>query len=180
MKRKSIISLSRGFTMIEIVFVIVILGIFASLAVPRLATNKEDAQISQLKAQIAAIRAGIIDYANQQRLAGKSEKDIYPKQLENGEPKNRPNLFEYVLPTPIKSNNADRDTILKIQGWSDKADCETRYMYSTGNLKTASEVIVMVYCSPIITSDPECEEDYQGTFICLEGCDKIKEKQYKK
>ena len=64
MKEKSTILLSRGFTMMEILFVIVILGIVA---------NKQDGQISQLKSQIATIR----DYANQQRLAKKSEKKIF-------------------------------------------------------------------------------------------------------
>ncbi len=73
MKEKSTILLSRGFTMMEILFVIVILGILASIAVPRLVANKQDAQISQLKSQIATIR----DYANQQRLAKKSEKKIF-------------------------------------------------------------------------------------------------------
>ncbi|EAI5407914.1 prepilin-type N-terminal cleavage/methylation domain-containing protein [Campylobacter fetus] len=77
MKEKSTILLSRGFTMMEILFVIVILGILASIAVPRLVANKQDAQISQLKSQITTIREGIRDYANQQRLAKKVKKKIF-------------------------------------------------------------------------------------------------------
>jgi len=50
----------NAFTMIEIVFVIVVLGILASVAVPRLAATKTDAEISKGRADIASIRSGII------------------------------------------------------------------------------------------------------------------------
>ena len=38
--------MKKGFTMIELIFVIVILGILASVAIPRLAATREDAEIS--------------------------------------------------------------------------------------------------------------------------------------
>ena len=38
--------MKKGFTMIELIFVIVILGILASVAIPRLASTREDAEIS--------------------------------------------------------------------------------------------------------------------------------------
>ena len=38
--------MKKGFTMIELIFVIVILGILASVAIPRLAGTREDAEIS--------------------------------------------------------------------------------------------------------------------------------------
>lgn len=182
MKEKSTILLSRGFTMMEILFVIVILGILASIAVPRLVANKQDAQISQLKSQITTIREGIRDYANQQRLAKKvKKKDIYPEQLEEGEIKNRPNLFEYVISTPIKSNGVGwlpNNAIAKTQGWSDQANYVTRYLYSLGNGKV-DEVITMDYCSPTTTKRTDkCNDDNIGDFICVTGCNKIEEKPH--
>ncbi|WP_057040858.1 hypothetical protein [Campylobacter fetus] len=52
----------RGFTVIEIVFVIPILGMLASILVPRLVANKNDAEIAKVKMQISAIRRGIEYY----------------------------------------------------------------------------------------------------------------------
>ena len=49
----------KAFTMIELVFVIVVLGILASIAIPRLAVSRDDAMLAKLKADIAAIRTGI-------------------------------------------------------------------------------------------------------------------------
>ncbi|MDO2409623.1 type II secretion system protein [Campylobacter magnus] len=50
--------MKKGFTMIELIFVIVILGILASVAIPRLAGTREDAEIS---ATIANLRTLLSD-----------------------------------------------------------------------------------------------------------------------
>ena len=50
--------MKKGFTMIELIFVIVILGILASVAIPRLAATREDAEIS---AAVANLRTLISD-----------------------------------------------------------------------------------------------------------------------
>ena len=46
--------------MIELIFVIVIIGILASIAIPRLAATRDDAEIVRAKMLISAIRKSII------------------------------------------------------------------------------------------------------------------------
>lgn len=42
----------KGFSMIELIFVIVILGLLAAVAVPRLTATRDDAEIAKVTANI--------------------------------------------------------------------------------------------------------------------------------
>jgi len=62
----------KAFTMIEIVFVIVVLGILAAVAVPRLTATRDDAYIASGRANILAIRSGIISERQSRMFRGDS------------------------------------------------------------------------------------------------------------
>jgi general secretion pathway protein G len=48
-----------AFTMVELIFVIVIIGILASVAIPRLAATRDDAEISKARVLISSIQNAV-------------------------------------------------------------------------------------------------------------------------
>lgn len=62
----------HAFTMIELVFVIVVLGILAAIAIPKLAATRDDAQIAKGRSDVAAIRAAIVNERQTRLLQGDS------------------------------------------------------------------------------------------------------------
>jgi prepilin-type N-terminal cleavage/methylation domain-containing protein len=58
--------MKKSFTMIELIFVIVILGILASVAIPKLAATRDDAKTATLTSQIKEGTAELIAYYTSQ------------------------------------------------------------------------------------------------------------------
>jgi len=49
----------KAFTMIELVFVIVVIGILSAIAIPRLAATRDDAVITKARATVAAVKSSV-------------------------------------------------------------------------------------------------------------------------
>ena len=52
----------KGFTMIELIFVIVILGVLASVAIPRLAATRDDAEVAKAATNLTTAISDITAY----------------------------------------------------------------------------------------------------------------------
>ncbi len=108
--------MKKAFTLIELVFVIVILGILATVAIPKLIVTRDDAEIAKAKSQIAAVRSGIQLKRNEMILSGTQG---YPTNLEDGAC-----CFGGILSTRIEERKDDNS-----YGW--KKDTDGSYTINT-------------------------------------------------
>ena len=60
----------RAFTMIELVFVIVVIGILTGIAMPKFAATRDDATITKAKTTLSSIRSAITQEAQRRQMAG--------------------------------------------------------------------------------------------------------------
>jgi general secretion pathway protein G len=65
-----------GFTMIELIFVIVILGILAAVAIPRLAATRDDAQAAKLASNVKTMIGEFGAYTVAQGIAPKDDANM--------------------------------------------------------------------------------------------------------
>ncbi len=64
------LSSRKAFTMIELVFVIVVIGILSAIAVPKFAATRDDAIITKARATVASVRSAIATERQKRILRG--------------------------------------------------------------------------------------------------------------
>ena len=152
----------NGFTMIELVFVIVVLGILAAVAVPKFAATRVDAQISKGAADVASIRSAIVSERQSRLIKGCAK--FIPNGTNAADTTTCPNitggikqmdaggLFGGVLMYPIKNQSG------KDGAWSATAGSGT-YVYRAGG-KTNTFVYY---------DSTDIDPDKRGKFLCTSG-----------
>ncbi|BCD67465.1 type II secretion system protein [Nitratiruptor sp. YY09-18] len=85
--------MKRAFTLIELLFVILAIGILASIAIPKFTGALNEAKLAEVKSTVTAVRSGLQVYKNKHILLGQSP---YPNDLSGSS-----GLFEKVLPHPV-------------------------------------------------------------------------------
>jgi general secretion pathway protein G len=103
--------MKKAFTMMELIFVIVVLGILAAIAVPKLWGTRDDAIITKVRSDVSNIRSAIGNLHTKNLMMGI---DSYPEALDDAQKnKEGEELFDgnssigQILNYPIYSKNAD-------------------------------------------------------------------------
>ena len=113
----------KAFTMIELVFVIVVIGILASVAIPRLGASRDDAVITKARVTVASIRNALAMERQKRILRG----DFTPITAVGG----TVNVFGNF------DNNSSQPTVLEYPIPSENK--QERWYFSTGTGKSGRD-----------------------------------------
>ena len=109
----------KAFTMIELVFVIVVMGILAAIAIPKLAATRDDAVMAKAKTTVASVRSALATLRQKRILRG----NFTP--IDEGDVGTH---FENLLEYSVKSCSTSR-----CGGWSSSGTTYT-FHGPTGNI----------------------------------------------
>ena len=97
--------------MLELIFVIVIIGILVAVAIPKLAATRADANIVKARTDVSNIRSAILSLHSKDLMKGLN---YYPDTLDEANESEDESLFEgnhskneYLLDYPIYSKKSD-------------------------------------------------------------------------
>lgn len=97
---KMSLKIRNAFTMLELTFVIVVIGILSAVAIPKFAMTRDDAVVSKAKATVAAVRNAVSTERQKRILRGKFNK-IFKLSSNNGYDQPIFNAFDGNTSNPV-------------------------------------------------------------------------------
>ena len=91
----------NAFTMVELVFVIVVIGILAAIAVPKLAATRDDAVIAKARTTVASVRNAVAAERQKRILRGDFDQPITSLSSDSGYDKPIFNAFDGNTSNPV-------------------------------------------------------------------------------
>ena len=110
---------NKAFSLIEVIFAIAIISIIAMVAIPKLGSSLDKANIIKIKSDIMLIRNGLVEYKNKMTLS--QQTDIL-NSLENSSDI----LFDKILTNPIIASAESKST-----AWSKVSDTTYKVWLTT-------------------------------------------------
>jgi general secretion pathway protein G len=103
--------MKKSFTMLELIFVIIVIGILSAVALPKLFATRDDAIVTKVRTQVSAIRSAIANYHTQEIMKGLNK---YPDALDEASTLDDQPLFE--------GNRTNKETLLEYPIYSKNSD----------------------------------------------------------
>ena len=131
--------MKKGFTMIELIFVIVILGVLASVAIPRLAATRDDAEVAKAATNLTTAVSDITAYYT-------AKGSFYEGKTSN---KGGTKIADFTKIT----NALDKDGYLNVKG---KTKCAQITLPDEGG--TSTEVKITINFGATGSNDAVCKQ----------------------
>lgn len=137
------ISVSKSFSLIELIFAIIILAIIASIALPKLFDTTSKTSLIKIKTDLLLIQNALNEYKNKSILKGEN---ISLDKLDNGK-----FLFINILPNKTFVNEKSSNS------WEKLSDTEYYFWFNK------NENLLFTYNSSVLSftcnkSDEKCQE----------------------